>query len=401
MKKIWCQLSLNINSLESFNYKFFKHSLKIYFCGEKKKIVFLFLATKKMRLRFLLLSLLLIFKTWPNYAIDWNNLTIIQGYPCFPTSVEELLGTQHTAWPRECDNWCSETESCESFTWSRKNNNCKLFKNNLVRECYVTSDHDFWYVKHFVSSRHEFPVSVTLTKANLYGLGTSTEPLVFSCLASSEHLSRPDAEIFCNKAGYVLYSPISLDEIDGMKEYAGIDEDFWTAFKYKNSIAPKHMFASNDHVIFSTDEMFSGDSLSVAGAGQDCLFYDNTGNKLAVGTCGELKKAICVPKYYTDFCDKANFPTYEELIQEGSSATAEKFLSERACNLRSSETVNLDDASQSGYFSPSQTEELKRVAGIAKPERNPSSPFFYSTVDGSGNSVCYAVVSKNDKISKS
>ena len=190
-----------------------------------------------------------------------NNLTLIQGHPCNDSNG---IITTTAKYARECDQICSETESCESFTWSRLNSTCKLYSTYLVKDCYVINDQTFWFVKNYPTNREEFDVSVTLTKGNRYGNPRSSEPLVKSCLAlSGGEYNFDRADEHCKKeTGYEVYSPKNLNELRGMVECSGILEDFWTGFRYVAQVGSSNQgvsFASENLMTFEDDPMIVQD----------------------------------------------------------------------------------------------------------------------------------------------
>ena len=99
---------------------------------------------------FMLMSLVIYL--YPSTAtMNSSNRTVvlIQGLPCDDVIEHDVIGEEKakTSWPMECDHLCSHTEGCQSFTWSRRDSKCRLLRKSTPHsnECYVQSDHDFWY----------------------------------------------------------------------------------------------------------------------------------------------------------------------------------------------------------------------------------------------------------------
>ena len=106
--------------------------------------------------------------------IDFQDLTMIQGYPCGINVFNSLPGSDvlRTGHPRECDNLCVETEGCLSFLWSRADSNCNLYPFEPSHQCYVTDLNLFWFKRGFVAAKQNFTQYFTLTKSNGYGSET-------------------------------------------------------------------------------------------------------------------------------------------------------------------------------------------------------------------------------------
>ena len=82
--------------------------------------------------------------------IDSTNKTIvlIQGLPCDDVINTDVIGKEaKTSWSQECDHLCSLTIGCQSYTWSRLNSKCQMYRmtTSVADHCYVQSLHDFWY----------------------------------------------------------------------------------------------------------------------------------------------------------------------------------------------------------------------------------------------------------------
>ena len=249
-----------------------------------------------------------------------NNLAFIQGYPCSELDIR-IQKSEKTPFPRECDQLCARTGSCESFTWSRTNSSCVLFATTLQKECFVRDDNQFWFAKNFAAHRGMFSDYAILTKSNGYG-GLGVDPLspFRNCIVHDAKIWS-EAKQTCSELGLKLFSPENLDQFSMIQSQncAGIpNEDLWTGYyRDPNNVETGDIsYASEDLRIFPGDPMWSK---SMEFGGKECVLYSSKQqeNSLVVKNCAFSFKFVCIDDSFPRTCaNNGNVP-----LGDGTSST--------------------------------------------------------------------------------
>ena len=303
-----------------------------------------------------------------------NNLAFIQGYPCSELDVR-ILKSEKTPFPRECDQLCSRSGRCESFTWSRTNSSCVLFATTLQKECFVRDDNQFWFAKNFAAHRGIFSDYVILTKSNGYG-GLGVDPLspFRNCIVHDAKIWF-EAKQTCSELGLKLFSPKNLDQFSMIqsRNCAAIpNEDLWTGYyRDPNNVETGDIsYASEDLRIFPGDPMWSK---NMEFGGKECVLYSSKQqeNSLVVENCAFSFKFVCIDDSFPRTCaNNGNVPVGEELLRLASFGPIngnyyQSFLSTAPCEEKHATFVG-----SSTYVDETNFNEVQRVARLVEPNGN-------------------------------
>ena len=313
-----------------------------------------------------------------NSEIIPNSIVLIQGIPC-PDLDSFYLKSEATNFPRECDHLCSRTTNCESFTWNRKDSTCNLFAMHLNQTCFIRDDNQFWFVKHFTTSRASFSDYVTLTKNNQYSepnpAAIANTPSSFQDCRAYDAMTWISAKQTCAQSGLKLFTPESLDQIAMIQNCAGIpDGNMWTGYKKSETVDPISGqgyvtgFSSDDLMIFFDDQMFgsSSSSLFADHDSYSCVRYNEDLGVLKNVGCNELLRFVCVADSIPRTCENNDASVvYEELLRVDDNPVAmRRFLSAGVCS-----EVNALDSYES-TLTDADFAEVQRVAQLVKPGGN-------------------------------
>ena len=99
--------------------------------------------------------------------IDSKRLIYIEGLPADQESGMKV--SNKFMYPDECNQFCTNTEGCQSFSWNSRRSVCRFYTWPLDPDNFSKVPRTYWYVKNFREVRNSFGAgSITMNLANNY-----------------------------------------------------------------------------------------------------------------------------------------------------------------------------------------------------------------------------------------